>query len=200
MATQQLQTHVEAWTATNSMGKINFEVKERAQLSCKHFYFYAGNVKYQWSGQKREKKGNSTLNKMRTHDLYNSSANKMKRMITSTQETQQKKSITWSSVPSGVQESVSSFLQGKKTYTHTVTQKQTHTQKQEADKTGKDPQTAGSEQTGGKLKLNSQTGSGSGRGAAVVQMAAAIYSQAPPPSHCSSLPPAIVLLYVLFLS
>lgn len=76
----------------------------------------------------------------------------------------------------------------------------THTHKQEADKTGKDPQTAGSEQTGGKLKLNSQTGSGSGRGAAVVQMAAAIYSQAPPPSFCSSLPPAIVLLYVLFLS
>lgn len=184
------------------MGKINLEVKERAQLSCKHFYFYAGNIKYQWSGEKNGKKGNSTLNKMRTHDLYNSSANKTKRMITSTQETQQKKSITWSSVPSGVQESVSSFLQGKKTYTHTRSPRniQTHTHKQEADKTGKDPQTAGSEQTGGKLKLNSQTGSGSGRGAAVVQMAAAIYSQAPPPSFCSSLPPAIVLLYVLFLS
>lgn len=82
-------------------------------------------------GKKNGKKGNSTLNKMRTHDLYNSSANKTKRMITSTQETQQKKSITWSSVPSGVQESVSSFLQGKKTYTHThghpETYKHTHT-------------------------------------------------------------------------
>lgn len=86
------------------------------------------------------------------------------------------------------------------THDHPETYKHTHTHKQEADKTGKDPQTAGSEQTGGKLKLNSQTGSGSGRGAAVVQMAAAIYSQAPPPSFCSSLPPAIVLLYVLFLS
>lgn len=92
------------------------------------------------------------------------------------------------------------FAREEDIHTHGHPETNTHTHKQEADKTGKDPQTAGSEQTGGKLKLNSQTGSGSGRGAAVVQMAAAIYSQAPPPSHCSSLPPAIVLLYVLFLS